>query len=212
VRGAFDLSVYLVTDRPLCAGRDLVEVVRAALAGGASIIQLREKHADTREFVELARAMRAVCDEYDAPLLINDRVDVALACGAAGVHVGQSDMAPADVRAIVGPDAIVGLSTDTPEQVVAAQSLDIDYIGIGPVYATATKADAGEALGLAGFRRALELSRLPVVAIGAVTAATTAELIRVGAAGVAVVSAICAAESPEAATRELAQAVEQGRS
>jgi thiamine-phosphate pyrophosphorylase len=190
----------------------LVEVVRAALAGGASIIQLREKHADTREFVELARAMRAVCDEYDAPLLINDRVDVALACGAAGVHVGQSDMAPADVRAIVGPDAIVGLSTDTPEQVVAAQSLDIDYIGIGPVYATATKADAGEALGLAGFRRTLELSRLPVVAIGAVTAATTAELIRVGAAGVAVVSAICAAESPEAATRELAQAVEQGRS
>jgi thiamine-phosphate pyrophosphorylase len=204
-----DLSVYLVTDRALCLGRDLMAVVAEAVAGGAGVVQLREKEADTRDFVALARAVREMLDPLGVPLVINDRVDVALAAGAHGVHVGQSDMHPADVRALIGPDMLLGLSIDRWDQLQEAEGLDVDYLGLGPVYATATKADAGEPLGLDGLRRAVDFSSKPVVAIGGIGLENAARVAACDPAGLAVVSAICSAESPRAAAQALVRAMKK---
>lgn len=203
----FDLSLYLVTDRPLCGGRALLDVVAAAVAGGATLVQLREKDAATREFVELARALKAVLDRFGVPLLVNDRLDVALACGAAGVHVGQKDMDVRDVRALLGPDAIVGLSVETPALARAARSLAVDYLGAGPVYPTTTKKDAAPTLGLDGLAGVVREAAVPVVGIGAIGPGRAADVVRAGAAGVAVVSALCAAPDPAAAARALLKEV-----
>ncbi len=210
-RPAFDLGVYLVTDRPALLGRELVDVVAAAVAGGASMVQLREKTAATREFVELAKAVLAVTRPRGVPLLINDRVDVALAAGADGVHVGQDDMHPADVRALVGPRAIVGLSVTGEDEARAAAGLPVNYLGAGPVFATTTKKDAGAPQGLAGLGRMVALAEVPVVAIGAITVENAGAVMATGVAGVAVVSAVCSAPDPCAAARELAAMVRAAR-
>ncbi len=199
----FDLSLYLVTDRPLCGGRELLDVVARAVAGGATLVQLREKDAPTREFVELARAMKALLARFAVPLLINDRLDVALACGADGVHVGQTDMHAADARALLGPEAILGLSVETPELALAARHLPVDYLGAGPVFPTTTKKDAAPVLGLAGLAAVVAGAGRPVAGIGAIGPDSAADVIRAGAAGVAVVSALCAAPDPRAAAAEL---------
>ncbi len=202
----FDLSLYLVTDRPLCGGRDLIEVTAEAVAGGATMVQLREKDVDTRDFVALARALKALLDEARVPLLINDRLDVALASGAAGVHVGQKDMHPADVRAILGSEAIVGLSVESAELARAARNLPVDYLGAGPVYATTTKKDAAPVLGipgLCGIVAEASAAGLPVVGIGAIGPGRATEVVRAGADGVAVVSALCAAPDPREAAAAL---------
>ncbi|WP_300160357.1 thiamine phosphate synthase [Solidesulfovibrio sp.] len=204
---AFDCGVCLVTDRPALGGRELVEVVAAAVAGGVGMVQLREKTAGTREFVELARAVLAVVRPRGVPLLINDRLDVALAAGADGVHVGQDDMHPADVRTLLGPGAIVGLSVTGEAETRAAAGLPVDYLGAGPVFATATKKDAGAPQGIEGLRRMVALAEVPVVAIGAVTAENAASVLETGVAGLAVVSAICSAADPRAAARELSDIV-----
>lgn len=206
-----DYSVYLVTDRPLCLGRDLFDVVRQAIAGGTTMVQLREKDSDTREFVELARAVHDVTRPLGIPLFINDRIDVALACGAEGVHVGQTDMHPRDVRALIGDDMLLGLSIDTREQVREAEDLPVDYLGIGPVFATKTKACNCPEWGLDGLREVKAMSRHPLVGIGGVNEQNAADIIRAGAVGIAVVSNICSADSPEAASRALVEAVRQGR-
>lgn len=207
MRPRADYSVYLVTDRPLCGERGLVEVVRLAVAGGVTVVQLREKHAATNEFVDLAKELKALLDPAGIPLIINDRIDVALAVGAAGAHVGQSDMDPADARRILGPDALLGLSVETPQQAREAQELDVDYLGVGPIFPTSTKPDACAPWGIDGFAALAKTSTKPLVAIGSVTAANAGELTRLGAAGVAVVSAICAAPDPKAATRDLKQTI-----
>ncbi len=209
---AFDYGVYLVTDRPALGGRELVEVVAAAVAGGVGMVQLREKTVGTREFVELARAVLAVVRPRGVPLLVNDRLDVALAVGADGVHVGQDDMQPADVRALLGPGAIVGLSVTGEEETRAAAGLPVDYLGAGPVFATATKKDAGAPQGIEGLRRMTALAEVPVVAIGAITAQNAASVLETGVAGLAVVSAICSAADPCAAARELSDIVRARRS
>ena len=204
------LAVYLVTDRPLCLGRSLEEVVLKAVAGGATIVQLREKKTGTREFVELARSLVRELQPRGIPLVINDRVDVALASEAAGVHVGQSDMRPEDVRRLVGPEAIVGLSLETMEQLHQAEAnaeAGIDYYGVSPVFATPTKTDTGTPWELEGIRRLSEATRIPLVGIGGISVANAASIIQAGAHGVAVVSAICSATCPETATRELAECV-----
>ena len=210
-RPAFDLGVYLVTDRPALRGRELVEVVAAAVAGGAGMVQLREKTACTREFVALAKAVLAVTRPRGVPLLINDRVDVALAAGADGVHVGQDDMHPADVRVLVGPRAIIGLSVTGEDEARAAAGLPVDYLGAGPVFATATKKDAGAPQGIEGLRRMVALAEVPVVAIGAIKIENAAAVMAAGVAGVAVVSAVCSAPDPCAAARELAAVVRAAR-
>lgn len=214
-----DCRVYLVTDRGLCAGRDLLDVVEAAAAGGVTVVQLREKTAPGGEFVELARAMRQRLRPFRIPLLINDRVDVALAAGAEGVHVGQSDLAYVDVRAIMGPDALIGLSVETMDQALDVPDLDLmpggalgpDYLGVGPVFPTGTKADAAPVWGLERLARLRGESRQTLVAIGGVTVDNAGDCIRAGADGVAVVSAIIAAADPGQAARQLRRAVNAAR-
>ena len=206
-RPAFDLSVYLVTDRDLCGGRALAEGVEQAARGGATLVQLREKTAGTREFVELARALNALLAPLRVPLIINDRLDVALAIGAAGAHLGQSDMPASLARELLGPGAILGLSLESMDQLPAAEALDVDYYGVSPIHPTPTKTDTGPGWGLSGLLALRAATTRPLVAIGGIGARNAAETIRAGADGVAVVSAICAAEDPAEAARELAAAV-----
>ena len=197
------LKLYLVTDRDLSLGRSLEEVVREAVAGGVTMVQLREKDAATGEFIELARKLMAVLKPLGVPLIINDRVDVALAVDADGVHIGQSDMSYADARRLLGPDKIIGLSVENFEDLEAANALDVDYIGISPVYGTPTKTDTAEPFGLEGLRKAVQMSVHPTVAIGGMNASTVEDVMAAGTDGVAVVSAICSATSPRAAASEL---------
>jgi thiamine-phosphate pyrophosphorylase len=209
----FDLSVYLVTDARLCAGRGLLETVRESADGGATIVQLRDPDAPARRLVEEARALVALLRPRGIPLIVNDRVDVALAADADGVHVGQKDLSARDARRILGPGRIVGLSVGSLAELAASEAdlRFVDYLGTGPVYATATKADAGAAIGIAGFRAVRERTELPVVAIAGIDARLAGEVIAAGADGVAVVSAICGAADPRAATRGIAGAVAAAR-
>jgi thiamine-phosphate pyrophosphorylase len=201
-----DLSLYLVTDHRLPFAR-MRETVRAAVAGGVRIVQLRDPDVGGRDLLERARALRADLDPLGVPLIVNDRVDVAHAAGAAGVHVGQSDLPPAAARAILGPSAIVGLSITDPVQVGAVDPSVVDYLGIGPVFATGTKPDAAPALGLEGTRAAAAATRLPSVAIGGIDLANAAAVMATGVVGLSVVSAISAAPDPEAAAAALARIV-----
>jgi thiamine-phosphate pyrophosphorylase len=205
------LEVYVLTDPDLTAGRPLLDVVRAALAGGAGAVQLRDKRLPARDLCALGRALAALCAEHGALFVVNDRLDVALACGAAGVHLGQDDLPAAAARALAGPDFVVGVSASTPEEALEAARAGADYLGTGAVYATATKPDAGAPIGVRGLRRVVESVPLPVVAIGGITAANAAEAVAAGAAGVAVVSAVMAAPDPGAAVAELRRAVRRGR-
>lgn len=206
-----DLSLYLVTDSRLAeaAGHDLVELVRAAAEGGVTAVQVRDKDASARVFLD---TVLRISDALPAgvALLVNDRVDVVLAARAAGarvegVHVGQSDLPAQAVRELIGPDAVLGLSACTPEQLrlAAAGPARVDYVGIGAVHATTTKKDAPEPLGLGRFARLVAASPLPAVGIGGVTSADLPEMRSAGAAGAAVVSAICSAPDPATAAREL---------
>jgi thiamine-phosphate pyrophosphorylase len=203
-------GVYLVTDRAMCGERGLAAVVKAAASAGVSAVQLREKHATTRAFLKAAEEMKALLSPHGIPLIINDRVDVALAAGADGVHVGQSDLPAAVVRRLLGPDAIVGLSVETWADVVAAEDLDVTYLGVSPVYETPTKTDILRAWGLEGVARIRAYSRHPLVAIGGLDGDNAAAVVAAGAHCIAVVSAICAAADPAAAVRLLKLAVEDG--
>ncbi len=203
-RRDLDLSVYLITDQGLCGARGVVETVRQAIAGGATVVQLRDPLAKTRALVEEARALAALLRPAGVTFIVNDRVDVALAAGADGVHLGQSDMTVADARELMGPTPILGLSiTSEADLVLASDLAGVDYLGVGPVFPSPTKADAAPAMGLEGLRRIAARSALPVVAIGGINAGNAAEIVEAGADGVAVVSAICAAPDAAGATRAL---------
>lgn len=206
-----DYGVYLVTDRGLCLGRPLEDVVREAVSGGVTVVQLREKHSDTREFVELARSLKKELERHDVPLLINDRIDVALACGADGVHVGQSDMPYPEARRLMGPKAIIGLSVETMEHVREAEAWDVDYLGVSPIFTTSTKTDTGKPWGLDGLRRLRAATRHRLVGIGALNADNAVDVVRAGADGIAVVSAICSSPSPADAAAELLRKVSAAR-
>jgi len=210
---ALDLSTYLVTDTAACGGRDVFDVLAAALRGGVTAVQVREKNASTRELYELVlRAAEVVAGR--ATLLVDDRVDVVLAARATGarvdgVHVGQGDL-PADVvRSLLGPDAVVGLSANTPEHLARVAALPagtVDYLGVGPIRPTSTKPDHPAPLGVAGFAAIVAATALPCVAIGSVRADDAPALREAGTAGLAVVSAICSAPDPQRAARDLATA------
>ena len=195
------LRLCLVTDRSLARGRPLPEIVEAAVRGGVTLVQLREKVATTRAFVEEARALKCLLAALGVGLIVNDRLDVALAVDADGLHVGQSDMPVEDVRRILGPDKIVGLSITEEEQIERPEALAADYLGIGPVYPQRTKDDAEPPLGVAGFASLRARTTRPVVAIGGLTPENSAPLIAAGADGLAVVSALVAAADPEAVAR-----------
>ena len=206
-----DWSLYLVTDRRLTTPRSLDDLVGAALRGGVTAVQLREKECPTQDFVELARALKAILAPAGIPLVVNDRIDVALAACADGVHIGQSDMEYGDARRLLGPDAIIGLSIETPEQAERAASFDVDYLGVGPIFPTPTKTDAAPAWGIEGLAALRRVSRHVLVAIGGIDRENAGGVIRAGADGIAVVSAICAAQDPERAARDLRAAISAAR-
>jgi thiamine-phosphate pyrophosphorylase len=206
-----DPTLYLVTDPALAGGRPLVDVVAAAVQGGVTLVQLRDKQAEGRALLEQARALKALLDPLGVPLLINDRADIALAAGAAGCHVGQTDLPVAEARALLGADAILGTSLDAVEQACAVDPEDLDYVAYGPFAATATKADAGPPIGAAGLAAVRALTALPLVAIGGVHAGNLGRAIEAGADGIAVVSAIMAAADPTEACRRLRSTIEAAR-
>lgn len=203
----FDLSVYLVADPVACGPRGVLNTVVAAVAGGATLVQLRDKQADDAVLIRLGRELRAALAGSGARLLVNDRVAVAAAIGADGVHLGQNDTSVTEARACLGSDAIIGYSARTPETARAVDPALVDYLGVGPVFATATKPDHAPPLGFAGLAAVCAASPLPVVAIGGLQARWASEVRAAGACGLAVVAAICAAADPAAAARALTRAV-----
>ncbi len=211
MRPSFDLSLYLVTDSTLAGDRSLEEIVCQAVAGGVTIVQLREKELSTGEFVARARRLKAALEPYSVPLIINDRIDVALASDADGVHIGQSDMSYEDARAILGDDKIIGLSVESLDEVVKANLLDVDYIGISPLHSTPTKTDTAQPFGIDGCAKAVDLSIHPTVAIGGINKSNVAETMECGVDGVAVVSAIICAEDPRKSSDELLTIVNNNR-
>ncbi|HWP26685.1 MAG TPA: thiamine phosphate synthase [Xanthobacteraceae bacterium] len=208
---AVDLRLYAIVDPETSGGHDLAELARRVVAGGATLVQLRDKKSDTRTMVARARAIKAALGAV--PLLINDRVDVALAAGCAGVHVGQEDMAVEDARRLLGRDAIIGLSIKTPAQAASAPLDLIDYAGIGGVYGTTSKANTAKPIGPEGLRRIVEaLHRrrpgFPTCGIAGINETNAAEVIAAGADGVSVISALSLASDPEAAARRLRAVVD----
>jgi thiamine-phosphate pyrophosphorylase len=196
-------GVYLVTDRGLCLNRSLQDVVLKAVQGGVSCVQLREKDLPTRDFIEEAAAVKKILLPFQVPLIINDRIDVALACGADGLHIGQQDMPYDKARKLMGERAIIGLSVETWEDVESVEKLDVNYIGVSPVFATPTKTDTKEPWGLAGLRKIRAFSRHILVAIGGINISNAQAVAEAGADCLAVVSAVCSADDPSAAATEL---------
>ncbi|MCH4550762.1 thiamine phosphate synthase [Rhizobium changzhiense] len=208
---AFDLSLYLVLDPDLCAGIGMVETARLAVAGGATMVQLRDKHAGTIRMIETGRALKQALAGTGALLIVNDDVEAAIAIGADGLHIGQEDMDAMRARAMVGPEMILGLSVESE---VLANAVDpdlIDYTGVGPVFATPTKADHKQPIGFDGLARLVKASPVPSVAIGGLKVDHVAEVFAAGARGLAVVSAICGTPDPEAATRRIAAEIRKAR-
>lgn len=204
-------GVYLVTDRGLCRNRSLQDIVLQAVQGGAAYVQLREKDLSTRDFVEEAIAVKKLLLPFHTPLIINDRIDVALACGADGVHIGQEDMPYATARKLMGQKVIIGLSVETWADVEASQNLDVDYIGVSPVFATPTKTDTKEPWGLEGLRKIKSFSRHPLVAIGGINESNARMVVKAGADCLAVVSAVCSADDPAAAVAKLQSIINEER-
>ncbi|MCP4339274.1 MAG: thiamine phosphate synthase [Desulfobulbaceae bacterium] len=198
-----DYSLYLVTDRTLSLERSSEEIVSAAVRGGVTCVQLREKHCSTREFIREARSLQPLLHRHKIPLIINDRLDVALAIAADGIHLGQSDMHISDARRLVGKKMIIGISAENLDDAIVAEQEGADYIGISPVFATDTKTDTAAPLGLEGIRRIRRAVGIPLVGIGGINFSNAREIISAGADGVAVVSAIIAADCPETAAAEL---------
>jgi thiamine-phosphate pyrophosphorylase len=205
----FPFGLYLVTDRGLSMGRPLEEIVEAGVRGGVTAVQLREKTASTAEFISLGLRLREILKPRGIPLIINDRVDVALAVGAEGVHLGQDDMPYREARRLLGRRASIGLSVENEEQGLEAERLDVDYLGVSPIFSTPTKTDTKSPWELAGLRRLRERSRHSLVAIGGINASNARQVIEAGADGLAVVSAICSAPDPELAARALREIIDQ---
>jgi thiamine-phosphate pyrophosphorylase len=206
-----DYSLYLVTDRGLARGRSTLEIVTAAINGGATVVQLREKDCSTLEYIEQALSIKAFLKTHHIPLIINDRVDVAQAIQADGVHLGQTDMPLEMAKGILGDTMIIGISAESIEDAITAEKGGADYLGVSPIYATPTKTDTAPALGLEGLKEIRRAVRLPIVGIGGLNQDNATEVIRNGADGVAVVSAIVAADNPEIAARELKQVIREAR-
>jgi thiamine-phosphate pyrophosphorylase len=197
------LRLYLVTDQSLAAGRSLADVVGAAVQGGVSCVQLREKNFGTREFLAQALMLKALLAPHRVPLVINDRIDIALACGAEGVHLGQSDLPVDEARKLLPTEVFIGWSVETMDDVAQSAVLPVDYLGVSPIFSTSTKTDTKESWGLEGLALVRAATRLPLVAIGGIHAGNARQVLRAGADSLAVVSALCAASDPHAAAMGL---------
>jgi thiamine-phosphate pyrophosphorylase len=211
-----DLSLYVLVDPAQARGRPLADIAAAAARGGATLIQLRDKTGTTRALVEAARSIKSALAAFGVPLLVNDRVDVALAARADGVHLGREDMEPRAARALLGPEAIVGITVRGEDDVTALAPEVSDYVCIGGVFATSSKNNPDPPVGIEGFARLARLSRakapaLPVGAIAGINGQNAAEVVVAGADGIAVVSAVTSAADPEEAARRLRGVVEAAR-
>ena len=211
-----DLSLYVLLDPARAGGRPLAELAAAAVRGGATLIQLRDKASETRALVDEAKAIKRVLAGSRVPLLINDRVDVALASGADGVHLGRDDLDLATARRLLGPRAIIGASSRSRADIEALVFGAIDYVCIGGVFVTASKDNPDKPIGIAGFKELARLVRerapgLPVGAIAGIDEKNAAEVMRAGADGIAVISAVSAAADPEAAARRLRAIVDEAK-
>ncbi len=202
------LRLYLVTDQPSLKGRTLIDVVQAAVQGGVTCVQLREKHANSRDFYAQAMALMDLLRPLNVPLIINDRLDIALACGAHGVHLGQSDLPVHAARKLLPPEVFIGWSVETLEEVALSAALPVDYLGVSPVFATPTKTDTATPWGLEGLQRVRALTPLPLVAIGGIHLHNATQVMQAGADSLAVVSAICSADDPCAASQQLRELID----
>ena len=206
---AIDLSLYLVLDPDLCGGPDgMVRTAVQAAKNGATVVQLRAPNWKKRQWLTTAFELNPPLAPYGVPLIINDHIDVALAVDAEGVHVGQGDLPALETRRLIGPDKILGLSVGSAEEMATVPAAGVDYLGIGPVYPTGTKADAGEATGVALFAELVAATALPVVAIGGIHRDNCSPLFEAGTDGVAVVSAICGRDDPARATAALNETIQ----
>jgi thiamine-phosphate pyrophosphorylase len=206
-----DLLLYLCTDRLIAMGRPITQAVEEAIAGGVTMVQLREKNAESREFYEIALEVQGITKRRHIPLVINDRLDIALAIGADGVHLGQSDLPPSIARRLAGKDMIIGVSASTVEEALEAERGGADYLGVGAVYPTGSKTDAGDAIGLGRLKNVCAAVKIPAVGIGGVNPENAGEVMKAGAAGVAVISAILSRPDIREAARKLRAAVEAYR-
>jgi len=197
------LELYLVTDPGLTAGRPLLQVVAAALEGGVTAVQLRDKKASPRELLAVGAEVRRLARRHQATFIVNDRADLALALEADGVHVGAEDLPPLEARRLVPRPRLMGVSAASVEEAVSAQRAGADYVGAGPVFATATKPGAGKPIGFEGVAAIASAVRIPVVGIGGIDSGNAASVIGAGASGVAVISAIVGARDPGSAAREI---------
>lgn len=206
-----DLSLYVITDSQLLQGRSHIEIAKAAIAGGATAIQFREKDMSTREMIDIAREIRVLTLRTGVTYIVNDRVDVALAVDADGVHVGQDDMPAPLARRLIGKEKILGVSASNLEEALKAEREGADYIGVGSIYSTASKPDAGTPVGLGVLAEIASRVSIPVIAIGGIKEENVGEVIKGGARGVAVISAIVLAPDMEEATRRLRRRIEEAR-
>ncbi len=205
-----DYSLYLVTDEKVSKGRSIINVVRLAVEGGVTIVQLREKELSTRQFIERALELKKILNPLRVPLIINDRVDIAIAINADGIHIGQSDMPFEMVKQMVPKEMIIGLSVETMEQAREAEKYDIDYLGVSPIFSTPTKTNFNERpWGLEGLKKLRSFSKHKLVAIGGINTNNVADVINAGADGVSVVSAICSSNDPKIAAKELLEIVKK---
>tara|TARA_B110000879_G_C11182547_1_gene519214 strand:+ start:1542 stop:2186 length:645 start_codon:yes stop_codon:yes gene_type:complete len=203
-----DYSLMYVTDDSITDDTAFFKILEDALKGGASIVQLREKSGNTRSFYNRALKAKTLCHAYRIPLIINDRIDIALAADADGVHIGQTDMPYSKARALLGATKIIGLSVSNTEQAIEAENLKVDYIGISPIFNTATKkSDLAPSLGIEGLKMIRPLFSKPIVCIGGIHQNNVADIIKNGANGVAVISAISKAKYPEKETKNLKEII-----
>ncbi len=206
-----DLSVYMITDPDLCGVRGVVDTVRDAIAGGLSVVELRDSASRTGALVDQARAIAALAHAAGIKFVVSDRVDVALAVGADGVHLGHGDMAPADARKLIGHQRLLGLSVTEETELDTVDAKVVDYLVVGPTYQSLVKPDAALPIAVGGLAEIKAHTRLPVVAIGGLHAGNAGDVVSAGADGVAVVSAICSAVDPATAVREIREVVEAAR-
>lgn len=208
----FDLSLYLVLDPDLCRPLGMVETARLAVVGGVTLVQLRDKGASPAQMIDTGRALKAALAGTGVPLIVNDDVEAAIAIGADGLHVGQDDMDAQIARRLIGPDMILGLSVETEALAAAVDPAVVDYVGAGPVFATQTKPAHKPPVGMEGLARLVAATSLPAVAIGGLKTGHVEAVLKAGAQGLAVVSAICGQPDPQAAGFELSEAIRKARS
>ena len=203
--------LHVITDTTLQTQFTHLQLAELAIHGGTDTIQFRQKNESTRELIEIAQQMREVCTANNVPLIVNDRADIALAVDADGTHFGQDDMPVAIGRRILSTETIIGASARTEEKILEAISQGADYIGYGPIYQTSSKSDAENPKGLERLRRMCEIAACPVIAIGGITLKTAPDVIRAGAHGIAVISAVCGQKDPLVATRNLMNEIQKAK-